>query len=199
MPADRFTMAEKKTDKWRQYFIGIVPPQPLFDEVLALKRYFGDHFKSKGALKSPPHITLHMPFRWKEENEMELITKLQRFASDYPSFPVQFNNFGCFSPRVIFIDVKKSDGLNLLQHDLQRFCKLELNLFNANYKKLPFHPHLTVAFRDLKKPAFHEAWGTFKDKKFEGEFAVNKIVLLKHNGKIWEEFEELNLNAYGRL
>lgn len=48
------------------YFIALVLPSPLYEEVTRLKEYFRDRYNSKAALRSPPHITLHMPFKWKE-------------------------------------------------------------------------------------------------------------------------------------
>ena len=64
-----------------RYFIGIVPPFPIFEQVLEVKHYFRDHFQSKAALQSPPHITLHMPFDWKDKKEAELIDSLQKLSS----------------------------------------------------------------------------------------------------------------------
>ena len=186
-------MPEKKEDKWRLYFIAIVPPAPFCEEALKVKQYFSEHYATKGAMKSPPHITLHMPFKWKEEREVELINELDKFSKRNKPIQIHFNNFGCFPPRVIFIDVKKSDSLTLFQQNLQRFCMQELNLFNSNYKELPFNPHLTVAFRDLKKSAFQKAWEEFREKKFEGEFSADSIVLLKHNGKMWEICKTLRM------
>lgn len=179
-------MPGKKEDKRKLYFLGIVIPQPYFDEAVRLKHYFKDQYNSKAALKSPPHITLHMPFTWNEEKEKQLITQLETFVRSKKPFQLSFNHFGCFKPRVIFLDIKKSNEIENLQRELHRFCKLELNLFNANYKALPFHPHVTVAFRDLKKTDFGKAWEEFSEKKFEGEFIVTDFVLLKHTGKIWE-------------
>jgi 2'-5' RNA ligase len=73
--------------------------------------------------------------------------------------------------------------------------KVYLNLFNAQYKDQPFHPHLTLAFRDLKKPAFYKAWQEFKEKKCEATFSVTEIVLLKHNGKIWNVYNNFILTT----
>jgi 2'-5' RNA ligase len=58
---------------------------------------------------------------------------------------------------------------------------------------LPFHPHLTVAFRDLKKPNYQLAWEEFKSKNFQAEFIADKITLLKHTGKVWEIHQEFDL------
>lgn len=187
------TMTEKNSEQL--YFIAIIPPEPVYSEVHQLKQYFNDHYKSKAALNSPPHITLHMPFKWKEAKEKLLIDKLQAFASAQKSFGMKLNNFSAFEPRVIFIDVVKDERLESLQKQLKRFCKIELNLFNADYKEFAFHPHLTLAFRDLKKPEFYKAWEEFKDKKFEAHFTISKISLLKHNGTAWISYKDFSLGG----
>lgn len=174
------------------YFIAIMPPSPISDEALKIKEHFRDIYHSKGALNSPPHITLHMPFEWKEKKEEKLIDALGLFAKGKEAFTMALNNFSCFEPRVIFIDVTPNEKLNQLQSTLHRFCKVELNLFNAQYRDLPFHPHLTVAFRDLKKAQFALAWNEFKHKSFHSEFGVDKITLLKHNGKHWLPFRDFH-------
>lgn len=183
-------MTDSKKDKRKLYFIAIIPPAPFFDTALALKHYFRDRYGSKASLNSPPHITLHMPFQWNEDKEPKLLERLSLFSEGNMSLHLEFNNFGCFPPRVIFIDLKKSQDLENYQQQLHRFCKTELNLFNANYKAKPFHPHLTLAFRDLKKAAFYEAWLEFKEKDFEGEFSSKGFTLLKHNGKQWNVLKE---------
>lgn len=184
-------MSEKKPEQL--YFIAIVPPEPIYSEALQLKQYFKDHHNSRAALNSPPHITLHMPFTWKETEEHYLLDKLQAFATNQKSFEIELNNFSAFEPRVIFIDVVKNEDLESLQKQLKRFCKIELNLFNADYKELAFHPHLTLAFRDLKKTEFYRAWEEFKGRELETSFVVNSISLLKHDGKEWKAFRQFDL------
>lgn len=184
-------MTEKNSENL--YFIAIIPPEPIYGEALAYKHHFKDRFNSKAALNSPPHITLHMPFAWKESKEDALIENLETFSIEQKSFELRLNNFSAFEPRVIFIDVIKNEKLEGLQKQLKRFCKVELNLFNADYKELAYHPHITLAFRDLKKAEFYKAWEEFKDKKVETSFKVNSIALLKYDGKEWETFKELLL------
>jgi len=176
-----------------QYFVAIVPPPPVYEEALSQKEYFRDHYQSKASLNSPPHITLHMPFRWKEEKELILVKKLEDFAGGFRPFKVQLTNYDAFAPRVIFINVLKSPELDKLYLELKRFCKRELNLFNADYKEQPFHPHVTLAFRDLKKPSFERAWREFSQLQYSRNFTVSHVALLKHNGKVWEVFKEFGL------
>lgn len=179
--------------KAKQYFIAVIPPSPVFEEAAQLKHYFKEKYKSKASLNSPPHITLHMPFRWREDKETELIDTLKKFDSGIKPFDLQLLNFNSFPPRVIFIDVVSNEPLTALQKKLLRFCKKELNLFNADYKDQPFHPHLTLAFRDLKKSMYAEAWQEFSVKPYAARFKVDRFVLLKHNGKEWEKFMDLML------
>lgn len=177
------------------YFIAIIPPEPIYGEALALKHHFENQYNSKAALHSPPHITLHMPFTWKESKEIELVNKLETFSLTQNSFEIRLNNFSAFEPRVIFIDVIKDEKLASLQKQLKRFCKVELNLFNADYKEFAYHPHITLAFRDLKKPEFYKAWEEFKEKKFETTFNADSIALLKHDGKEWKVLKSLSLKS----
>jgi 2'-5' RNA ligase len=186
-------MALLQEKKLKQYFMALIPPAPVFDKALDLKNYFKTKYNSKASLNSPPHITLHMPFRWREEKEQELTDTLEQFESGISPFKVTLKDFNSFPPRVIFIDVISNDALTDLQKKLLRFCKRELNLFNADYKDQPFHPHLTLAFRDLKKSMFAEAWQEFETKPFAEEFLVDRFALLKHNGREWKVLRDITL------
>jgi len=94
-------------------------------------------------------------------------------------------NFKSFPPRVIYIDVLPNPQLTELQQALRKEVKKDLKLFNANYKDRPFVPHVTVAFRDLRKSAYYSAWETFGSKEFHYQFLATELSLLKHDGKVW--------------
>lgn len=179
-------MSTREDDKVKLYFLAIVPPSPVYDDALRLKNYFKEQYNSKASLNSPPHVTLHMPFQWKEKKEELLVQHLCAFARGRAAFKMYLDNFGAFPPRVIFIDVALAEELVTLKKELTRFCRQHLNLFNADYKDQAFHPHMTLAFRDLKKPMFERAWSEFQQRTFTASFEVNQICLLKHNGKTWD-------------
>jgi 2'-5' RNA ligase len=182
---------KKKEEKL--YFIAIVPPSPIYEETLEQKAYFKSKYNSKASLNSPPHITLHMPFRWNERDEEELSCHLKSFADENPPVTIQLKDFSSFPPRVIFINVVITPELENLQKNLQRYFKRQLNIFNANYKELPFHPHLTLAFRDLKKPNYQKAWDEFVSKNYQATFLASTLALLKHSGSVWEVHKEFTL------
>jgi 2'-5' RNA ligase len=91
------------------------------------------------------------------------------------------------------MDVVASEGLSLFQKELERFCKRSFQLFNANRLDHAYHPHITLAFRDLKKDQFALAWNEFNSKKFEATCTVDKFALLKHNGSVWNVLTEFSL------
>lgn len=175
------------------YFIALLPPSPIIEHASELKNYFKERYQSKASLNSPPHITLHMPFEWKEKKEDALVSSLGLFVNNKNKLTIEFSDFSCFAPRVIFINVLENEMLRKFQYDLHRFCKMELNIFNAQYKDMPYHPHLTLAFRDLKKPMFEKAWEEFKHKEYSASFVTEHVTLLKHNGKSWDSFKEFAL------
>lgn len=175
------------------YFIALVPPEPIYIEIMGYKQYFADTYNSKAALKSPPHVTLHMPFKLKEKKETSLITCLKECAQKHEPFNLELQNFGVFDPRVIYVNVINNQPLTALQKSLQQLMKTSFNIFNTDYRGRPFHPHMTVAFRDLKKSQFELAWNEFKEKPFQAQYTVENVTLLKHNGKMWEEFRSFDV------
>src|ERR1700712_3435616 len=137
-----------------RYFIGIVPPKIIREQIEEFKNIVATQYHSVAARRSPPHITMHMPFLWKQKKEELLISTLENFCKKQQRFTIDLNGFGSFPPRVIFVNVVPTASLATLELELVRACRQLLNLSNARYKEFPFHPHMTIAFRDLKKAMF---------------------------------------------
>lgn len=168
----------------QKYFIAIVPPEPLLSEIQNIKQSIYANYQSKGALRSPGHITLHMPFSFDESKEDKLINCLSEFQFN-SIFPISLNNFDCFEPRVIFINVQQQSELFDLQKQLVSHVKRHLNIFNQSDDMRGFHPHVTIAFRDLKKAVFYKVWEEYKSKTFFETFSCNSISVLKHQKEEW--------------
>lgn len=178
----------------QKYFIAILPPEPTFSEIEKIKKDISQKYNNKSALRSPAHITLHMPFEMKTEKEKILVQKISEFKFSAP-FKIQLQNYSSFEPKVIFIDVVKNEILNVLQKELVFHIKSTLNIFNQYTDKRAYHPHITIAFRDLKKTDFYLANNEYKNKSFEDEFTANSFFLLKHTGKVWLPFKEFLFKA----
>lgn len=182
-------MKQKQSLTKSLFFVALLPPEQIREEVTQIKQEFAARYDSCHALKSPPHITLHMPFKWREQRLPRLREVLQGVASQQVPFELCLQDFDCFAPRVIFVDVLPQSALVTLQQQLTRAMRHGLHLLNADYKDRPFHPHMTVAFRDLKKPAFALAWQEFESRSYTACFEVNALVLLRHDGQRWQEHE----------
>lgn len=167
------------------YFIALLLPEPLSAAVDKIKHDIAANYQSKAALRSPPHITLHMPFRLADKKDAKLRMLLQDFAQDRAPFKLSLKDFDVFAPKVIYIDVVPNEQLDMLQAALIRKMRREMNTFNGDYKR-GFHPHITVAFRDLKPRNFKAAWEVYEKEAFSSEFVASHISLLKHNGQFWE-------------
>jgi len=169
----------------KKYFIAIVIPGPVSGQIEEIKQELFELYNLKGALRSPAHITLHRPFEWKESNEQELIKKLRTFEFN-TAFNLELKDFDFFEPRVIYINVLRQQLLYDLHNKLKLFAKKELGLFNEVNDLRGFHPHVTVAFRDLKKARFYELQENFRKRPFKGDFNYVGFSLLKLE-KLWEE------------
>lgn len=167
-----------------RYFIAIVAPEEINQQVLEWKQYMLQHFNCKVALKSPAHITLIPPFIMPDTMQHELEEVLLKFAQEQPSFPIQLNNFAAFKPRVLYVHVQPNNQLNDLQARLETYL-LHID-FPIKKEDRPFHPHVTIANRDLQKDDFPRAWQYFQQLSYEVTFTANTISLLRHNGQIWE-------------
>ena len=166
--------------------MGLMPPAGIQHEITRYKEYFSDKYGSGHALKSPPHITLIPPFRLPVTMEKKIIAELTGFARNEESFTIRLENFNSFAPRVIFVDVMANDKLNRLYEKISGFAFSSWGIPGDINKSRHFNPHVTVAFKDLRKEDFHDAWPEFKVKKISFEFIADRITLFKHNGKRWE-------------
>lgn len=177
----------------KKYFIAIVIPGPAGAQIGEIKRELFDNYGLKGALRSPAHITLHRPFEWKEEKEQELIAKLEQFRFDR-SFAITLKDFAFFEPRVIYVNVLPNEPLTALHAQLMRFARRELKLFNEVEDERGFHAHVTVAFRDLKKPLFYELQKQFQTRPFSGSFTAGHFSLLKLHQQ-WEVLRDFDFRS----
>ena len=169
-----------------KYFIAIIIPEPHLGEIEEIKKALYRQYGLKGGLRSPAHITLHRPFEWKEAREGELIETLKQFSFT-EGFPITLRDFGFFVPRVIFVAVEESTELPALHDALKRFARTQLRLTNEDDDERGFHPHVTVAFRDLKKKDFVEVSTPFRDRRFEATFSYPGFSLLKLDNHQWSE------------
>lgn len=172
--------------KKKLYFLAIIPPSPVYDRIQELRHYVSKKYHSYHALKSPPHITILAPFNMAESKEGELNTLLNEYCSNYSGLDIKLNDFGSFSNKVLYVSVVPNEVMSTFQKNLELKAKKNPDIFNYHYQERDFHPHMTLAFRDIDAASFHEAWSDFKNRTFEAAFFATSLSLLKHDGKEWQ-------------
>ena len=187
-------MAAPSPDQAR-FFIALLPPPHLQAQITAIKQKVWEVYKSRAALKSPPHITLQPPFLWEDANIDCLHHHLAQFAQHHPPVPVTLSGFGAFPARVIYVEVIRQGTLMTLQPALMDYLADHLDIEDTKSRHRRFAPHMTVAFRDLKPAMFRRAWPEFKEKPFEAEFLAKTLTLLRHDGREWQVFSEFPFSS----
>lgn len=171
------------------YFLAVLPPPHLSEYIHQIKLYVSEKYSCKQALKSPPHITFQPPFPFPSKKEIflkEKIIQLNQELSQYPPALFQLNDYDVFLPKVVFIQIAHHKTISLLYEHTQQFVKTQLHIVK-DWPPHPFHPHITIAFRDIKK---HQTPHILKEVQtlfpIHTAFSNNTMRLLQHNGKKWE-------------
>lgn len=179
----------------QRFFIALVPPLDIEQQITEIKQYFADRYNSSRALQSPPHITLQPPFEWPAADVPKLEESLNTFAAKRLSIPVTLSGFAAFAPRVIYVDVVKSPPVLELQKDLMSYIEENLGIVDRLSQTRPFVPHMTVASSDLTQENFQKAWLEFQGRSLHFQFTASTLTLLLHNGSRWNISKHFPLSA----
>ena len=171
------------------YFIAIMCPPGIDQLVLPFKYWMNEHFGCVVALRSPAHITIIQPF-WLELNrERKLQETLQAFAGDINELEIQLDGFSTFGKSVMFIRVQENPDLEEIKKMAEQHFERSFGDLIGKDDRL-FHPHVTIASRDLKPGDFEKAWLHFSNKNFKTIFSTRIISLLKLTERNWKVIDE---------
>lgn len=182
------------TREERLYFIALLPPQAIQDEVTSYKQHFAERYQSSHALKSPPHVTLQAPFKWHEDNQQVLEESLKTFADRFPPIPMILSGFDAFPPRVIYVNVIKTPELLSVQSELAAYLGSTLGIYDERSQGRPFSPHMTIAHKDLKKSQFKAGWKEYQNRPLFYQFSASHLTLLIHDRSQWNICAEYPFN-----
>jgi 2'-5' RNA ligase len=171
----------------KMYFIAIYPPQEIIDEVKVFKEDLASNYNNSKALKNDAHITLFPPFERELDLENDIHVAFQKIDTNIPPFEITLNGFRSFpNPKnpVLYIEPEENQSLTDLHLRVKK---------RFNFKNYSFHPHVTVGYRDLTWENYQKAWEVYNGKEFKTKFTVDKITLLRHDGK-WFPIAEKKLS-----
>ena len=167
------------------YFIALVLPKELDERIMHWKNYMFKNYNCKVGLKSPAHITLVPPFWMEESKETTLERDMTLLAAGFYPFFISTKSFSAFKPRTIFIDVALTNELMQVKKTVDAFFKHN-EFYSIKVDARAFHPHITIATRDLFKKTFYEVWPIFEKEKFEEKWLADSLSILRHNKKNWD-------------
>ena len=177
-----------------KYFIGVVPPEPIYQAVLQIQQPFGDN-------RLEPHITVRPPVALADEEAW--VTEIEKMAGHFAPFSLSLTGTGHFGKGVLYIDVQ-SVPLEALQQQLVRVIK-PYEKEGPREDTRPFKPHLTLGrawcgftpkdFKAMKELA--EEYLAKEPVSFNVEFA--RIYNKAGHEKRYRTFKDVAFNNLGQL
>lgn len=180
-------MQNKNSPPPRQtHFIGVLLPDDLTCVVEECRRYMNRTYGCRSGHATPVHVTLVPPFALPRDYTTEdVVEALLRGVPQDFSFSARTENFGAFGDRTLFAAVRPAPEWNRLKNAAETALR---GAFPGCLRKdpRPFHPHITVANRDIPPGASTAALRVLNGKKFEEDFPVDNMTVFVRKGGGWE-------------
>lgn len=176
------------------YLIALLPPAEVTNQINNVKQAFSEKYLCYKALRTLPHLTLIPPIQADAYFETHLLS-LEHWITQQQAFAISLRNFSFFkNPQhpVVFIDVLKNAQLNELYAGLRKQLKRYLPVAAETP---PFHPHFTVGYRDIPPQKFPEIMKDYAMQRFQADFDIKAVYLLKHNTREWKVFHEFPMGT----
>ncbi len=146
--------------------------------------------------KAAPHITLQPPFLWATNTNSisKLAQQIEAIAARQAPVPICLNGFSAFEPRVLYINVEKTEALLTLQAQIARHLSAHCSISDPKAKSRSFSPHVTVASRNLSPALFRRAWDDLQSRPVHFEFVCDRLTLLVYRTQ-WDIHTEYSLRV----
>lgn len=170
------------------YFIALIPPDAISEEVTAFKNDIALNYESTKALRSMPHVTLKAPFKLNTYEHAGLLEWFEGLRPEKGSFIIELEDFGSFANKdnpVIYVKPVITPKLEGLQKALTESFGLAYPHIPLSYIERNFHPHMTIAYRDLTPEQYERAMDVYRHKKYSAAFRADRFYLLQHDGTKW--------------
>lgn len=173
-----------KDQNQKLYFVAIVPTNPVQQEIMQFKEDAKNMFLSSRSLNSPAHITVIPPFNLALSEESKLASDISSSLGKIRDIYIELNGFGHFGNKVIYVNVAENQFITDINKKLKK--GLEVYLSAEKNQNTKFHPHITVAFKDLMPEIFKTAWNYFSEIDYQRVCNIDSIELLRHENRMWK-------------
>lgn len=169
------------------HFIGVLLPEDITLTLEDCRRYMNQAYGCKSGHKTPIHVTLVPPFALQEEfSTRDLVSAIEKYVLPQNlGFLAHIENFDAFGDRTIFANVISSEKWTKLRDET---VKAILKTCPGCTKKdqRPFHPHGTIANRDIPLGVMKKALETMNELNLVEDFPVDNITIFERQGFCWE-------------
>ncbi|MGB3612880.1 MAG: 2'-5' RNA ligase family protein [Elainellaceae cyanobacterium] len=172
-----------------RFFVALLLPLEVETYANRVIAELGDRYRTRTA-KAAPHITLQPPFLWKTDAQSldALGQEVKAIAAAHPPVPVSLSGFGAFKPRVVYLNVNKTEALLGLQAGVAHHLAAQLNIVDPTANR-GYSPHVTVASRNLSPTLFRRIWDELQDRPVQFEFLCDRLTLLVYKERWYTHSE----------
>jgi 2'-5' RNA ligase len=174
--------------------IAILPPKEISEIVREEQQMIAERWGPKHAMRTPPHLTIIPPLAVNANSFNTIKQIATEIAATNSSFSLQLKGYGAFKPRVVYINPIIPTELQLLYRQWRDALETEIPELLDRYPDRPYHPHLTLAHRDVYAEQFSSIWRHYQSKSFDASFDVDSFWILHHGRDGWEPEIEFILN-----
>lgn len=166
------------------YNLRIVPPEPMFQEIVQIKKQFESIVGRQPLSRSKPHITL-AEFEMYPEDE-EILLKYFGQLSEFKKFKLDIQGFDIFeNANTLYIKVLNTEEIKKIQTHLKIIWIRDLHkgLRSINISSTP---HITISKTDGNK-MLRESLDYFQEKEYVRQFEVSRLTLVSmYEHKTWD-------------
>jgi 2'-5' RNA ligase len=176
------------------YFLGIIAPELIASEIKGFQEHCAQKYKSKAALKIPPHLTLIPPFYLERSREAELTNAIGAFAAKQRENELSIQGFNSFGAGTIYVAFEKNPALKNMQKELALLMSKKFGILKKDGPAYAFTPHITVAYKDLSPLRFEEAMTEFQRRIYRRKWKAASIAIVRNDFGKWNTVMDLEFN-----
>lgn len=158
------------------YLLVLEPHEALREEIMKVKKHFGDTYDCTVSVMGKPNITL-IRFTQYEMIEQRIIRRLQMITTEHASFLVELNDFESFPTHSIFLNVTTKNQIV----DLVKSFRPIQHLLKIDKDRKPHFitdPYINIA-RKLLPWQYEKGWLEMSNTHFTGKFVADHLLLLR--------------------
>ena len=105
-------------------------------------------------------------------------------------FQIEFTGYGCFKNSVIYMDMVVSSQIENLYREWRTALETGMPHLLKRYPDRPYHPHLTLAHRDVSPEVFKLMWEYYKEREHKTSVTFRSFGILHQQPAKWVVEEE---------